>query len=218
MANKPRTPPPPKQQGPRKRDTPRATGAGLPRNALMAGVLAGGVIVAVVLGFVLTRGSSHHAKAGPSPAAKLAAAGCTFKTYPSIGRSHVTSLTAKVKYNSFPPTSGTHYQYPGIWGQYNAPLVLVQEVHNLEHGGIIIQYGNKVPQATVDELLSFYNSSPNAMLLAPLPQLGAKVALTAWTHRATCTTYSKVAFTAFRDAYRGKGPEAFPVSRLTPGT
>ena len=183
----------------------------------MAGVLAGGVIVAVVLGFVLTRGGSHSTS-GPSPAAKLTAAGCTFKTYPSQGQGHVTSLAAKVKYNSFPPTSGTHYQYPAVWGHYNAPLVLVQEVHNLEHGGIVIQYGSKVPQATVDELLSFYNSSPNGMLLAPLPALGAKIALTAWTHLATCTKYSKVAFTAFRDAYRGKGPEVFAVSSLKPGT
>ena len=219
MANKPRTPAPPRQQGPRRRDTPRASGRVRPqRNALLAGVLAGGVIVGLVLAIVLTRGGSNHSSSGPSPAAKLAAAGCTFKTYPSQGRNHVTSLTAKVKYNSFPPTSGTHYQDPGVWGHYDAPLVLVQEVHNLEHGGVIIQYGSKVPQATVDELLSFYSSSPNGMLLAPLPALGAKVALTAWTHLATCTQYSKVAFAAFRDAYRGKGPEAFPVSALKPGT
>ena len=221
MADKPRTPPPPRSQGPRKRATVQTPGgARRPRSALIAGVLAGGVLVAVVFGIALTRGSSKHSSGGPSPAAKMVAAGCTFKTYPSLGRSHVTSLAAKVKYNSFPPTSGTHYQSPAIWGHYIAPLVLVQEVHNLEHGGMIIQYGSKVPQPTVDQLLAFYTSSQNGMLLAPLPTLGAKVALTAWTHLATCTKYSKAAFTAFRDAYRGKGPESaqLPLSTLKPGT
>ena len=221
MANKPRTPPPPKQQGPRKRTTapnPAARGRSLgQRNALLAGVLAGGVIVAVVLAVVLTRGGSKSHE-GPSPAAALAAAGCTFKTYPDLGQAHVQSLTATVKYNSFPPTSGPHYVTPGVWGKYTTPLVLVQEVHNLEHGGVIVQYGDEVPQGTIDSLVSFYDASPNAMLLAPLPKLGAKIALTAWTHLATCTRYDKIAFSAFRDDYRGKGPERFAVSQLTPGS
>lgn len=223
MANKPRTPPPPRQQGPRKRATVQTPGSrgGMfgQRSALLSGVLVGAVIGVALLLFFLTRGGkSHPAKPGPSPAAALAAAGCTFRTYPSQGQAHVQSLAAKVKYNSFPPTSGTHYLYPGIWGKYQTPLVLVQEVHNLEHGGIILQYGNAVPQGIVDKLASLYDESPNGMLLAPLPQLGAKIALTAWTHLATCKQFDKSAFSAFRDAYRGKGPERFAVSALTPGS
>lgn len=223
MADKPRTPPPPRQQGPRKRGnvpTPGAgSGARRPRGALFSGVLVGGVIGIAVLLFVLTRGGSKDSAAsGPSPAAALAAAGCTFRAYPSLGQAHVQSLTAKVKYNSFPPTSGPHYVNPGVWGKYSTPLALVQEVHNLEHGGVIVQYGNKVPQATIDKLAALYDSSPNGMLLAPLPQLGAKIALTAWTHLATCTHYDKGAFAAFRDDYRGKGPERLAVSLLTPGS
>jgi len=54
--------------------------------------------------------------------------------------------------------------------------------------------------------------------MAPLPKLGDKIALTAWTHLASCSTFDESAFKAFRDAYRGKGPERFPVSQLTPGT
>lgn len=224
MANKPRTPPPPRQQGPRKRGTVPTPGTGRgmlgQRSALLAGVLVGAVVVAIVLAFVLTRGGSKGTGGSEahSPAAALVAAGCTFKTYPSQGRAHVQSLTAKVKYNSFPPTSGPHYVDPGVWGKYETPLVLVQEVHNLEHGGVILQYGDKVARGTIDKLASFYDSSPNGVLLAPLPQLGAKIALTAWTRLATCTRYDEGAFSAFRDAYRGKGPERFPVSALTPGS
>lgn len=56
------------------------------------------------------------------------------------------------------------------------------------------------------------------MLLAPLPKLGGKIALTAWTHLGVCGRYNAAAFKAFRDAYRGQGPERFPVSSLTPGS
>ena len=54
-------------------------------------------------------------------------------------------------------------------------------MHNLEHGGIFIQYGKDVPQATVDQLKSFYDEHQNGTLLAPLPSLGSKIALGAWT-------------------------------------
>ena len=91
-------------------------------------------------------------------------------------------------------------------------------VHNLEHGGIVVQWGSKVAPATVEQLRSFWQESPNGMLMAPLPKLGGKIALTAWTNLATCSAFDETGFKAFRDAYRGKGPERFPVSQLTPGT
>ena len=73
----------------------------------------------------------------------MAAAGCTLHTYPSEGRSHITTLNPKppIKYNSFPPTSGKHYYVPAVWGSYDSPVSEYQAIHNLEHGGIVIQYG-----------------------------------------------------------------------------
>ena len=56
------------------------------------------------------------------------------------------------------------------------PLYPAQVVHNLEHGGIFIQYGKDVPQATVDQLKAFYDQHLNGTLLAPLPRLGSKIA------------------------------------------
>jgi hypothetical protein len=176
------------------------------------------VVGAAILIFALTRGGGSHPGLNATEIQQLSAAGCVYHEYPSEGRSHVTSLSAKVKYKTFPPTSGTHYYVPAIWNRYTQPVVLVQEVHNLEHGGIIIQYGDKVPQATVDKLTDFYNASPNAMLLAPLPKLGSQIALTAWQHLATCNGYNEKAYALFRDAFRGHGPEGYPVSILKPGS
>lgn len=58
------------------------------------------------------------------------------------------------------------------------------EAHNLEHGGVIVQYGDKIGATTRMRLRAFYDDSPNAMVLAPLPELGSKITLTAWTHPA----------------------------------
>jgi hypothetical protein len=172
------------------------------------------VVVGLAIPIAMTLGGGGTA----DPTARLAAAGCSFQTYPSQGGEHVQSLTAKVNYNSFPPTSGPHYFKPALWGFYNHPLVQVQVVHNLEHGGIVIQWGSAVPPTTVDRLRAFWRESPDGMLLAPLPQLSDKIALTAWTHLAICGRFAQDAFVAFRDAYRAKGPERFPLSALKPGT
>jgi hypothetical protein len=219
MAKKARTPPPPRsrQQGPRRREPTRTSLWG-DRRPLLGGAVA---LVAIgLIGFtLLSRGGGGASAASAKRAAtELTAAGCTFRTYPSQGHNHVQSLDAKVSYNSFPPTSGRHYFQPAVWNRYSQPLVLVQEVHNLEHGGVVIQYGDNVSSGIVEQLTSFCESSPNAMLLAPLPSLSGKIALTAWTRLATCTRFSERAFKAFRDTFRGKGPEGFPVSSLKPGS
>ena len=219
MAKKARTPPPPRsrQQGPRRREPARIP-PWSDRRLLVGGAAI--VIAIALIGVTLASrgGGGASSKATKQAATKLAAAGCTFRTYPSQGHDHVQSVDAKVAYSSFPPTSGMHYFQPLIWNRYTQPLALVAEVHNLEHGGMIVQYGDKVPQATIEQLNAFYDSSPNGLLLAPLPKLGNKIALTAWTHLATCTRFDQGAFEAFSDAFRGKGPERLPVSSLKPGS
>lgn len=216
MAKKNRTPTPPRPvQAPKRRYEPTSGGFGR-REKYAASAAAVVLVAGVAIGVAATRGGGSGSL---DVAKKLAAAGCTFKTYPNQGQKHVESVTAKVDYNSFPPTSGPHYSQPAPWNFYDVPLdSQVRGVHNLEHGGIVVQWGSKVAPSTVEQLRSYGEVSPNAMLLAPLPKLGGKIALTAWTHLATCSTFNDSAFKAFRDAYRGKGPERFPVSQLTPGT
>lgn len=153
-----------------------------------------------------------------SPAQALAAAGCTFATYPDQGQQHVDTYEANVSYNSTPPTSGTHHVRPVIWGSYRDVVPAVAEVHNLEHGGVIVHYGAKVDAATRAQLQEFYDESPNGIVLAPFPKLGDRIALTAWTRLATCGSFDEAAFAAFRSAYRGNGPERFRIGDLAPGT
>ena len=183
---------------------------------ILGGISAAGVIaLVVVLAFLLTqRDEVSAAKA----TAAMEAAGCTVKTYPSLGQKHTNSLDDKIKYNSTPATSGTHYVNPAAWGIYPTPVREIQAVHNLEHGGIVIWYGSKVAQAKIDLLEAFVGEDPRAMLMSPMPKLGDKIALTAWTHLATCTNVDQDAYKQFRDAYRGKGPERFRLDDLQPGS
>ncbi len=170
------------------------------------------VVVGVVLGTTLGGG-------GGADTSALDAAGCTSETFASQGRKHVQELEDGFKYNSFPATSGPHYPTPAIWNIYTEPIEQIRAVHNLEHGGVIVQYGDKVPDETVAEITAWYESGDrNAILVAPLPTLGDKVALTAWTHLATCPGFDQKAFDSFLDANRYNGPERFPANAMQPGS
>lgn len=149
----------------------------------------------------------------------LAAAGCTTADFPELGRQHVSQLKKDFEYNSTPPTSGPHHPIPAVWNVYDRPVAQFRLVHNLEHGGIVVQYGDDVRPETVARMVGWYRSDPNGMIVAPLPQLGADIALTAWTHLATCSSgFDENAFSQFRDDHRFKGPEAFPPESLAPGS
>jgi len=181
---------------------------------LAAIALAGLVMLGGVLLWLSQRSSGGDSQ---EVAEAMRAAGCTYRTSGAEGREHVRDGT-KVKYKVFPPTSGNHYAVPVVWGAYDSPIEEERVVHNLEHGGIVIQYGKDVPPATVAELRDEYQSDPNGLVLAPLPSLGNKIAFSAWTHLAECRTFDQEAFVAFRDAFRAKGPEARRVSDLAPGS
>ena len=44
-----------------------------------------------------------------------------------------------------PADHGPHYGIAAIFGIYEDELEIAQVVHNLEHGGIFILYGDEVP-------------------------------------------------------------------------
>jgi len=203
-------------QVPRKRDQPQPLWRR--QRALGAAVV---VLAAAVAGLVVlgqrNSGGDVSPKATATVAAAMRLAGCRFKTYPNLGQDHLSDLRQQVTYNSFPPTSGPHYVRPAPWNIYTDPINQKIGVHNLEHGGIVIQYGSKVPSSKVTQLTTFYQQDPDGLLVAPLPALGNKIALTAWRRLALCTSFGQNAFSAFVHAFRFKGPESLPRDALKPG-
>ena len=226
-------PPTPRPHGPKKKANvklPNASSRGIPTPFLIGA--AGLVAVVVVLGVVLFGRGGNGGSSTNAPAL-LRAAGCSFQTVTALpdGDHSVTVATGtSTRWNTSPPTSGPHYEVPAIWGSYTEPLLPAQVVHNLEHGGIFIHYGSKVPRATIDQLQVFYDSHQNGTLLAPLPSLGTTIALGVWVtdsastpdtgeaHLAKCRRFDEKAYSAFFDAYQFKGPERFPESALKPGS
>jgi hypothetical protein len=175
---------------------------------------------------------------------ELAAAGCAFHTVPSQvpykppgdtgnPRAHFLQLPKAFKYNTFPPSQGPHYPGPLLFGIYDRPVSQFHLVHNLEHGGVAVQYGDKVSNAVVQRIRDWYALDPNGIVVAPLPALGSKIALTAWNENggasteevyarsvgriATCPTFNETAFDAFRDAYRAHSVEPYSLDLLRPG-
>ena len=219
---KPKTPQPPRRvQAPQVRANARPAGDPEARHRAILYAIAGSGVVAlvVVIALVTLGGGGGNAKAA---AKVLAAAGCQYKHYPiQVRLPHYDTLTPSPppSWNSFPPTSGRHYTQWVLWGNYTEPQPLIEEVHNLEHGGVIIQYGNKVPKSEIAKINDFWQSDSNAMLVAPLPKLGDKIALTSWGQWAECTHFDQKAFAKFRSAFRYHAPESsvFPKSALEPG-
>jgi hypothetical protein len=138
-----------------------------------------------------------------------------------------------IHYWTYPPANGPHYGVPVVWNFYDQAVPIVSVVHNEEHGGMVIWWGPRVPSSTVDELREFYRSDPVSIVGTPAAKLGNKIAVTAWTgdpkhyfkngdygtgHVAICPRFDEKAFKAFRDAYRGKGPEGVPMDVNQPGT
>jgi hypothetical protein len=106
---------------------------------------------------------------------------------PLLSAEHITP-PAKGTYNTVPPTSGQHYNQPGLapatWGIKDTTLANEVTTHNLEHGGIVIAYNNLTPAET-DQLKSvvrtLMNGTYRKIVLEPYPALtDAKVALTSW--------------------------------------
>lgn len=206
MANKIRTPDPPRRpvQAPKLRVEARKP---LPR-WLFPAVGGGGVLVAVVVVVLVVVLGGGDDGAGA----------CKRQTFSPQGRSHVGELKKGFSYNSFPATSGPHHPVPAIWNVYDRPVAEIHLVHNLEHGGVAVQYGRDVPRVTVEAIADWYRDDPSGLVVGPLPKLGKRIVLTAWTQLATCTAFSEGEFSDFRDDYRFKGPEPVPPESMAPGT
>lgn len=170
--------------------------------AIAALVIAVAIVAAVIIGAV--RGGMVTTEA---PVAGSLASTGPIERFPDQGRQHIAQGASHPGYNSTPPTSGWHYAAPAPWGVSAAPVPNETQIHNLEHGGVIIQYKESSDSALVAQLTTLAKSYPTKILLAPYPSLSERVALTAWGARQTYGEYDETAMRAFIERYLNKGPE-----------
>jgi hypothetical protein len=172
------------------------------------------LLAAVVGAFFLFSGGGS---ANSGTIATLREAGCSYQNPKAQSRDHVDALPPNYKPNSVPRSSGPHSAQTLIFGPYTDVVPELNAVHNLEHGGVIIWFGPKVPQTTINEINAFYIDDPNGLIVAKHPKIGDDIALVAWTHVARCPRFDEDAAERFIDSFRGKGPEPFEISDLQPG-
>lgn len=134
---------------------------------------------------------------------------------PDQGRGHIPACQPG-RYNSTPPTSGCHSPSTAPWGISDQPVPDELQVHNLEHGGVLIHYRpNPVPglgDDYIEELRAFVREKRQdrrycKLLLAPYPGLNEPIALTAWNWILTLDAFDEELIMKFINDHIERGPE-----------
>jgi hypothetical protein len=124
--------------------------------------------------------------------------------------SHVPEGTTVTDYSTDPPTSGRHWGSVAPWGVHSEPVPNELQVHNLEHGGIVMQYNCEDCPEIQAELERIAESCSVKLLTAPRPGMEHTIAVTAWERILTMETLDVERINSFIDAYADRGPERLP--------
>ena len=103
---------------------------------------------------------------------------------PDQGQAHVTPGAGHPPYNSVPATSGWHYGQPlgpVRWGVYDEFVEDEALLHNLEHGGVGVHYDCPEGCPELVEKLKDIVDDFDKVVMSPYPNMGSRIALTAWT-------------------------------------
>jgi hypothetical protein len=124
---------------------------------------------------------------------------------PDLGNDHIQTFDEPhAPYNSDPPTSGPHMPYVAPWGIHTEPVPKELQVHNLEDGGVVIQYNCPSGCAElVEKLKAVVQRYKDEIILAPYPGMQRRIALTAWTRLDAFDDFDDARITRFIKAYRG---------------
>lgn len=157
------------------------------------------IFVGSVAGYALLSGGSLKGGGQPSK-------GEPGMAVPILGNQHIQPGEAHIPYNSDPPTSGPHYTYLARWGVHNVSVPEELQLHNLEDGGIIIQYNCAGLENTCEELvgnLSRIVERYDKIILAPYPNMDSVIALTAWGRIDKFNEFDEERIVRFIGAYIG---------------
>lgn len=107
-------------------------------------------------------------------------------------------------YASDPPTSGPRLPYLADWGVHRLPVPPELQAHNLEHGGVLIQYNCPEPCPELAAQLEEIARQRDFVLVAPYPRMESRIALTAWGRIETLDGFDPERILRFVDAHAGQ--------------
>ncbi|MEM9200615.1 MAG: DUF3105 domain-containing protein [Actinomycetota bacterium] len=134
-----------------------------------------------------------------------AAAACVELREPQDPASGLHVLSpGEATYLTDPPTSGPHIAGPTPSGPLDAPLDPAIQVRLLEAGGVMIQYDDRLDDASLDALRGF---GDERVVIAPtVAALTQPIVVTAWTWKLSCTSLDEAALRRFIESR----PDAAP--------
>jgi hypothetical protein len=167
------------------------------RLRIIAWITAAVLLVGGAIGFAVVR-----SQAGARADRELGV-----QTFASQGQEHLQPGQDYSAYNSTPPTSGPHSPSPAPCGISSQPIPSTVQVHDLEHGVVMIQYRPGLDPAQVQALEGLGRSYSSHVIVAPYPGLPTQVAATAWTKLMALDRVDVGKLRRFADRYRQHGPE-----------
>lgn len=114
---------------------------------------------------------------------------------------------APVDYESTPPVSGPHAPQAVPCGVYGEPIPDENQVHNLEHGAIGIQYRPDLDPEEIKRLEAVVGEYDSHVFSAPYPGLESPIAVTSWGRLMELDEVDEVAIGDYIDEFAGNGPE-----------
>lgn len=123
-----------------------------------------------------------------------------------LGNEHIPSATIPhIAYNSKPPTSGPHLDPKADWGIHDQQIPDELQLHNLEDGGVLIQYDCDEQSCLdlVNQLKAVAEKYKDKVVLAPYSGLDQKIALTAWNRIDAFDEFDEKRITTFINSFRG---------------
>lgn len=121
-----------------------------------------------------------------------------------LGNAHIDSVESEhIAYNSNPPTSGPHVGNIAPWGVSKEIIPDELQVHNLEDGGIMIQYNpDKIAKEDIQQIESMVRFHEH-IIVAPRYDMDYPIAVTAWNVLLPLDQIEEEKIKAFVDRYAG---------------
>ncbi len=147
-----------------------------------------------------------------------------------LGRNHVLNPNQVIEYGFCPPTSGDHYNIPGI-GPIKAAVYPTNQpqppggwVHNLEHGWVVVLYRctglNDCPSdVEMQQMQDFFNAAPTAdpsqgcpppnkeVIVARFDSMDTRFAYLAWGRAYLTNEFDKDTALTFTQQWMDAGTE-----------